>query len=199
MTLGANPEETIIAGTGGIYYAPTGTAFPASADDPIDGDDWTATGLFNEDGLSVKISPQSKEFFSWQSQDATRRKVKRAMKSVTAKMQQFNRANIVLALGGAVEGTTDDWTFWPPADGDATPEWAFIVEVVDGDKVHRFCVFRGSADADVDLVFNDDTMSEIPVTVSFLAPGELEDPDHPGVSWFWQSNDPALDESEGDT
>lgn len=199
MTLGANPEETIVAGTGAVYYAPLGTAFPASADDPIDADDWTATGLTDDDGVSLKIQPQVKEFTSWQLSDATRRKVKRSLKSIMAKLQQFNRANIVLALGGEVEGTEGDWTYWPPAGGAATPEWAFIVEIQDGDKVHRFCVFRGTADADVEMVFNDDTMSDIPVTVNFLAPGDYEDGDHPGRSWFWQSNDPAFDESEGDT
>lgn len=191
---GLNAEETLIAGTGGLFFADKGAEFPASIDDPIDLDVWQSTGLTAEDGVSLMLDQTFKDFGSWQTTGPVRRKRKGTIQSFTANLLQINRPNLLLCAGGQVVGSTGDWTYHPPGEDDNVAEYAFLLEVADGDRLDRIGFYRGVASAKVTAKFNDDEMTNLPLEVTALSPDGFEDPDYPGRPWFWQSNSEAFDE-----
>lgn len=179
-------EETIIAGTGQAYRAPVGTPLPATAAAAPD-TAFEGLGYHTDDGVSVNQTPEIVEHGAWQSRYPIRRHRQSEEFLITFSLLQWNEINVPFAFGGGeiVDLGGGDIRYNPPAVTDPLDERALIVDVIDGDRILRWIVPRGSVTEGVESQFSSTEMAGLQVTFKAL------EPEDGSPAWYWVSNDDA--------
>jgi hypothetical protein len=181
-----DPAETIVAGTGQVYVAPTGTAEPANVDSALNAA-FQGLGYHTEEGVSVNKTLEIVEFKAWQSRYAIRRERDTEEFQLTFVLEQWNEVTTPLAFGGGeiVPLGGDQFKFVPPGDDDSLDERALVCDVQDGDRKIRFVVPRGTVTEGVESSFQRTEMANLPITFKALEPEDA------GDAWYFLTNDAA--------
>jgi hypothetical protein len=168
-----DPNELVIASNGQIYVAPVGTTLPAIDSDPTAALDaaFVGLGLATEDGVTLTITPDVKEFKAWQSRNAVRTVVNAREVQAAFALEQFNEETIPFAFGGgAVSNAGGFYTFSLPAAGDALDERAMVIDAQDGDRNMRIVIPRGNVTDAVETKFQAADLAILPITFKALEP-----------------------------
>lgn len=164
-------SELVVTGTGHIYVAPVGTAFPASIDAVVSHNvGWIDLGYATEEGARFSFGREINEAFGWQSADPLRLISTRRPKSVAFDLMQWNQHTVQLALGGGTvtEPVSGQYEYAPPADS-YIDERALIVEGTDGDYTYRFCYRKAFNQATVEFAFVRENPVVFPIDMKILA------------------------------
>lgn len=165
------PEEIVVAGTGHLWRAPVGTAFPADIATAVDETLWAELGYTSEAGPRFRFGRETTEIRGWQSKNPLRVVTTSTPRSVAADLLQLNQQTFNTAMGGGSWATTGAGLYvWTPPAEEFVDEFALIVELSDGDEDVRFCyrkVFNQSA---TEFAAVNNAAIMLPVDVKVLAP-----------------------------
>lgn len=183
-------DEVRVAGSGGVYVADLGTAFPAFSADLEADDDFTNLGYITEDGATFTLSREVEDIFAWQSPDPIRTINKRVPKTVKFDLMQSDYHAFMLALGGGTWGVAgvapnEVYTYTPPAVS-AVDERAMILELVDGTLKYRWYFKRALNKEGVEFQATRNTSVNYPVSMSILTPADASAP------FTFETNDDAV-------
>ena len=147
---GLEPTHVTVAGNGGVYVAPEGTALPTTL--TALAAPWEDLGYVGEDGVSFSFSREQEEILAWQSADPVRVLTTSEPKTLEFELLEFDRLTILTAFrGGAWAGATAPFTYTPPDAGTEVVK-ALTIEGIDGTiGKFRFCFPRASLSGDVEF------------------------------------------------
>lgn len=183
-------DEVRVTGTGHVYVADVGTAFPTTVSDPVSHNTgWVELGYCSEEGARFSFGREINNIMAWQAFDPIRKVVTAVPKSVSFDLQQWNQHTVKLALGGGTvtEPATDNYQYEPP-DESYLDERALIVEGIDGDYTYRFCYRKALNESGVDFAFVRSDPVLFPITMGILAADDGAKP------FLIQTNDPNIGE-----
>lgn len=183
-------SEVRVTGTGHVYVAPVGTAFPTDISTAVShAAGWRELGYVSEEGARFSFGREVNEIMAWQSFDPLRLVVTAVPKQVQFDLMQWNQFTVSLALGGGTftEPTSGNYLYEPPAE-DFIDERALIIEGTDGDYDYRFCYRKSVNMEGVDFAFVRENPVLFPVTMRILAA------DAGAKSFLLQTNDPNIGE-----
>jgi len=129
-----------IAGSGAIWYAPTGTTLPTDSTSALN------AGFINigyaKDGFEVPQDLTTKEITAWQSLDVVRLVTTKLSRSVKFSAIETNKTSVQLAWGNAVVtvGTSPAYSLAFPAS-QTTQEFVLVLDWSDGSTTQRI-VFK---------------------------------------------------------
>lgn len=132
-------------GSGRVWVAPVGTAFP-TAFDGVPGGTWVDLGYIDEQGPRFEFGREVTEIPAWQSYDPVRIINVRVPKTIAATFLQTNEDVLKLAMGGGETSTpvaldTDNFKYVLPDEEDVDTR-ALMVDGYDGSIIHRWCFPR---------------------------------------------------------
>jgi hypothetical protein len=176
-------NEIVVAGTGQVYVAPTGTALPTTGPDQKLNSAFVGLGYHTEDGTTFTVSPDITEFLAWQSRQPIRRDLKAQDLTVAFQLQQWNEENVPLAFGGGeiTEVSAGIYRYSFPEEGDALDERALVLDVQDGERKMRFVLPKGNVTESVESQFQRSETAKLPITFKALA---ADDGGSPGYMLF---------------
>jgi hypothetical protein len=182
-------QQIFVGSTGGLAVAPVESIAPTNPTAALDAA-FADLGYITEDGVTFTVDVAVEDINAWQSLSPVRRIVTGRPVSIACSLQQWNRDTVGLALGGgtwATSGTPPNevYTYTPPAEDAALPEYVAVLSLVDGDKHHRIVLYRGNVADTVETNAVRTAAAILPVTVSALSP------DDPPV-WNLISDDAAF-------
>lgn len=158
-------SELVIAGSGDIAFAPTGTTLPTTPTAALHANFHNA-GYATEEGLTLNVEPEIEKHMAWQSKNAVRIELVAQELTVAFEFEQWNSDNAVFAFGGgAVEslgGGVSKYTF--PAADDALDERSLIADWRDGDKNYRLIVPNGYVTEGVEVNLTRGSLAVLGVT-----------------------------------
>lgn len=183
-----DPGEIVIGANGTVRVAPLGTVVPASINvAPAVG--WVDLGYVTEDGATVTDGKSLQSIRAWQSFYDLRRIVESRSFRLAFTLQQFNRVNLELALGGGevteVGTDTGFFRYVPPAPEEIDIRMA-MVEWNDGDRRYRLTLPRAMSVENVE--FNLQRTSNIGLALALEVLGE-EGQD----AYILDTDDPAFE------
>lgn len=178
-----------VIGTGGVYVAPVGTAFPAFTADLSADEDFIDLGYLTEDGINFSFGREVNDIYAFQSNDPVRTVQTRQPKTVGFTLMQTGREQFNLALGGGtwtVTGVAPDevYTYTPP-DASDVDERAMIVEIIDGDLKYRWEYERTLNKEGVEFTAVRQDAVTFPIVMSVLTPADG------AVPFVFRTNDDA--------
>jgi hypothetical protein len=180
--------ELFVGKSGQVYFAPIGTVLPKPGDEPTAklNAAFTGTGMLTEDGVTPTFGQEITDYGAWGYTDPVRRDREKQTAQFVFTMQQWNETNLVLAMGGVVEGTAGKFSYVPPTASETLGEWSLVIDAVDGDVHQRFVVPRGNSTDDIETVLKRGEPGKLPVTFKALSP-EANAP-----SWYLLSDAPGF-------
>lgn len=167
----ANSARAIHVGlTGQIYVAPVGSTLPIDASTAPDRA-FTDLGYTTTDGVRFSYAPETQDIDVWQADDPVRVIAQRRPASFETAFAQLDEHTLPVALGGGVvRGSGGNFTYTPPAAQDGLDERSIVVDIEDGDKKVRFVVARAVVTEAVEISFNKEGLSSLPVNFRVLRP-----------------------------
>lgn len=185
----AASDQIVVAGEFDIYVGPEGTVLPTDSTTALD-PAFKKVGLTTRDGSAFQISPEFKNVESHQSQYPTRTFRTKVTGTVRAALQEWNDTNFTTSFGGGTVTEPDpttkpgEYRFDPPA-GSGTEIVAVVLQMIDGTKHYRFVVDTCQAQSPVELPFNPESETVLPLELSVLGDGSV-------APWHLLTNDPAF-------
>lgn len=134
--MATNADAVRVAGTGEVYYAPTGTAAPTDATTAM-GATWKGLGYTSTDGVQFTFSRDTNDIDAWQ---GTKLRVVTNSEPATVGFTLMESKTDVLLLafgGGTVVSAGGASTYTPPASG-TNSERAMVIDFTDGAKHYRY-------------------------------------------------------------
>jgi hypothetical protein len=164
------PTHVTVAGTGTVWIAPEGTAFPVGLTAPIA--PWLDAGYTSEDGVTLTLSRDQEEINAWQSADPVRVLITAEPKTIAFELLEFDRESIALAFRGGtwvdVPGPPAYYTYTPPAAG-ALDVRAMCIDGLDGAYKFRFNYPRVQLQGDVETSLVRTDAVRLPLEFAVLA------------------------------
>lgn len=192
-TVGWNDSTEILVGSGGgqIYFAPVGTALPATnarATAALNAA-FIGAGYLDESGLSVGVGSDTFDVRVWQQRQPARRERLDQPITVRYTLVQWNETNLPFAFGGGsvVDNGSGNYTYFAPDTTAALDERSLICDAVDGAKNYRWVFPRGNVTDAVETSMNRGAASVLPVVFSIMTPA-----DGSGSPFYLLTNDPAF-------
>ena len=159
--------EIAVAGTGHVYRAVLGTAFPANTS-TVPAAAWIELGYTTEEGVRFSFSKETTDFMGWQSTDVLRTIATAAPKEIAMDFAQLNQDTWNTAMGGGTwSGTPPNYEYVPPA-ASAVDEFALLIEATDGTEIYRWGFTRVVVTGSVDFALTRSDPIILPVTVKVL-------------------------------
>ena len=181
MTLASS--QVRVAGTGELFLAPVGTAFPTDADS-APAAAWKGYGYTTEDGVVLSKSVEREGIPAWQSTTPVRYLITGQEFTIQATFLQTNADIVRLWLGAtSFEGAASDYTGEVPVDP-VTEQFALLLDWKDGDIASRLGVPKVEITETGDVSIARQATA-FPVTFGALAPDA-------GALATWMTNDPAF-------
>lgn len=182
----SNPANILVGSNGTISVAPTGTTLPTTVDGALNAA-FEAVGYISEDGITLSSSVEVSDIAAFQSLMPVRRVVTGRTMDVSFVLREWSAANVELAFGGGeVTEAGGEYTYTPPAAGDALAEKAVVIDWNDGDKQYRLVCARVVATESVETNIVRTGAADLPITFSVME-------DDNQVTWYLVSDDPALE------
>ena len=158
--------EVRVAGTGNVYFAPTGSTLPTDVATALDAA-FIDAGYISEDGVSFTLGRETEDLNAWQG-SKIRVITTSEPKSVEFTLMQSNKENIPFILGGGtISGTGGEFKYEPPTKGTNT-ERAMVVEFVDGTVTYRYVFPRVQLEGEVAFSLTANGAVEYPTTWGVL-------------------------------
>lgn len=164
-------DSIVVAGNGGAYVAPVGTALPTDLATALDVA-FIDLGYLNEDGATFSDDKTTDEIAVWQSFYSPRRIITERSANVSFTLRQYDVNTVPLAFGGGAITTTGVapnivYRFDPPAPEDID-ERALVLEWADGADQFRLLVPRVMVSEGVETNFTRTAASDLPITLAVL-------------------------------
>lgn len=132
LTTGA----VVVAGTGEVYVAPSGTAAPTNATTSLPAD-WKGLGYTAEDGVSFSLSRETTDLNAWQGSKVRVLTTAEPI-TVTAKFMETKTDVLLTAFGGGtVANNGSVAVYTPPAEGTNTIR-SMCVDVTDAGTGYKY-------------------------------------------------------------
>jgi hypothetical protein len=157
--------EVRVAGTGNVYFAPTGSTLPTDTTTALDAA-FVDAGYISEDGVTFTLGRETEDLNAWQG-TKVRVLTTAEPKTVEFTLMQSNKENIPFILGGGTIAGSDPYTYTPPAKGTNT-ERAMVVEFVDGTVTYRYVFPRVQLEGEVSFSLTANGAVEYPTTWGVL-------------------------------
>lgn len=164
--MAVNADAVRVAGTGEVYYAPTGTAAPTDASTALAAT-WKGLGYTNTDGVAFTFSRNTTDIDAWQ---GSKLRVVTDSEPATVEFTLMETKTDVLLLafgGGMVASNGSASVYTPPAAGTNT-ERAMVVDFTDGTKKYRYYLPKVQIESDVAFTLQDGTAVEYKLTFGIL-------------------------------
>lgn len=163
-------SEVVVGGTGHVWRAPVGTAFPTNISTAVNEALWTELGYTTEDGVHFAFGRNVNEIMGWQSYDPLRIIVTSVPRSIKATFLQFNQNTWNTAMGGGTwtEPTNNNFLYVPPSPG-TLDQFAYIVEWTDGSLSYRFCARKVQVIDPIEFDLKRTDPINLPINVKVLA------------------------------
>lgn len=129
-------SNVVVAVTGAVYIAPTGSTAPTDATTALDVA-YVNVGYLSEDGITEAYSVDTDEINAWQNADVVRKTVTSVEVTYQFTMIETNSASLALYYGKAVAPTNTDHTI----GGSGSSRRAFVIDAIDpstGQTVRRY-------------------------------------------------------------
>lgn len=149
-------DALVVGGDGGVFYAPAGSTLPTDVGTSIgQGLDaaFKPLGYTTPDGVKFGVTRSIKDIKGWQSFATLRKIVTEAAQKLTFNLMQFDQYTIPFAFGGGVISATGNGYKFTPPDPSELNEFALVLDIADGDVLHRIVVERGLPTDDIDTGF----------------------------------------------
>lgn len=166
--------ELIVAGDGQFYVASVGTALPTTGPTQALNSAFSGLGYHNEEGVSIKSTPEIKEIKAWQSRHAIRRELVGLEAMITCQLLQWNEVTVPFAFGGGVitDLGSGKYRYDFPEDTAQLQEKAVVIDCKDGLINYRFVFPRGNVVEAVEAAFSRDDAAGLPISFNALAPSD---------------------------
>lgn len=165
-------SELVIAGSGDIAFAPTGTTEPTTPTASLHAN-FVNAGYATEEGLTLNVDPTIEEHMAWQSKNAVRIELVAQAITVSFELEQWNSDNAVFAFGGgevtSLGGGVYKYTF-PTAD-EALDDRMLICDWQDGDKNYRLVVPKGNVTEGTETNLTRGSLAVFPITFKAVDAG----------------------------
>ena len=164
--MAVNADAVRVAGTGEVYYAPTGTAAPTDASTALPVA-WKGLGYTSTDGVSFTFSRNTTDIDAWQ---GSKLRVVTDSEPATVEFSLMETKTDVLLLafgGGTVISSGGTATYTPPSSGTNT-ERAMCVDFTDGTKKYRYYFPKVTIESDVAFTLQDGQAVEYKLTFGIL-------------------------------
>lgn len=160
--------------TGAVYYAATSTTLPTSAAAALAGafDD---VGYISEDGITQTMNIDTNDIQAWQNGDVVRKIQTSHDLTYTFTMLEMSAETVELFYGDYTAGVTE-------ITGDQLGNWAFVLDVVDGDNDIRIVIPDGQVTDRGDVVYSGTDPIGYEVTITCY-------PDSDGVKAYHYADD----------
>lgn len=174
-------DNVVVAVTGGVSYAPIGTALPTNATAPLNGA-FGEVGYVSEDGITQSIGTDTSDIRAWQNGDIVRRV--QTSHEVTYALTMIESSPLVLEAyyGNYAAGTVE-------IRGDQPGHKEWVINVLDGGAKIRIVIPDGQVTERGDVQYVNSDAVSYPVTITaypdangvkaylyFDGVGELENP-----------------------
>lgn len=158
--------EVRVAGTGNVYFAPTGSTLPTDTATALDAA-FVDGGYITEDGVSFTLGRETEDLNAWQG-SKVRVLTTAEPKSIEFTLMQTNKETLPFVLGGGtISGTASEYKYTPPAKGTNT-ERAMVVEFSDGSTIYRYVFPRVQLEGEVSFSLTSNGAVEYPTTWGVL-------------------------------
>ena len=155
-----------VAGTGNVYFAPTGSTLPTDTATALDAA-FVDGGYISEDGVSFTLGRETEDLNAWQG-SKIRVITTAEPKSVEFTLMQSNKENLPFILGGGtVGGTGGEYSYTPPAKG-VNEERAMVVEFADSSITYRYVFPRVQLEGETSFSLTSSGAVEYPTTWGVL-------------------------------
>lgn len=155
-------DNVMVAVSGAVYVAPSGTEAPADASTPLAAE-WRPLGYLSEDG--VTISPSQTDVTAinaWQESAEVRKSVTAVENTMAFTMIEVRAETLALYYGEEILAGATSYTFGGPGSG----RKAFVVDVIDGDRVVRYYAPIGEVTERSETAYKNGEPIGLNVTVS---------------------------------
>ena len=132
--MATNADNVVVAITGAVYVAPTGTTPPTDSDTALD-PAFVGVGYLSEDAVSETIAVDTNDIVAWQNSDTVRKVITSFGVEFTFTMIETNQASTGLYYGKAhTDGTSHG------IGGTMTGRQAFVIDAIDttGQSIRRY-------------------------------------------------------------
>lgn len=156
-----------VAGTGEVYYAPTGTSAPTDATTSLPVA-WKGLGYTSTDGVEFTFSRDTSDIDAWQ---GTKLRVVTNSEPVSVgfSLMETRTDTLILAFGGGtVISAAGTATYTPPAEGTNT-ERSMVVDFTDGTNKYRYYFPKVQVEGDVSFTLTDGDAVMYSLTFGVLA------------------------------
>jgi len=135
-----------VAGSGAVWYAPTGTALPTDSTSALDAA-FVNIG-FAQDGFELDQTLKNKEVNAWQTAEVVKIVNTGITRKVMFEALEMNKTTVGLAWGGATitAGTGGAYTLVIP-NAQLTKEFVLVADWNDGAKTQRIVIPRAALTA----------------------------------------------------
>ena len=158
--------EVRVAGTGNVYFAPTGSTLPTDIATALDAA-FIDAGYISEDGVTFTLGRETEDLNAWQG-SKVRVLTTGEPKTIEFTLMQSNKENIPFILGGGtISGAASEYKYTPPAKGTNT-ERAMVVEFTDGAVTYRYVFPRVQLEGEVSFSLTANGAVEYPTTWGVL-------------------------------
>lgn len=166
-TLDANNVVIGTANGVGLLFAPVGTAKPSTTTEDWPAG-WETLGYVHEDGLTISKEIETEQIKAWQSQAPLRTVVTGKTLSLGMTLIELTPRSAGVYFGEEVpEGTDDDFTLQVTTSG-APPEYAYALDVKDGDSAVRVIIGRGTLAESGEVPVKAAEAMGLPITIDAL-------------------------------
>ena len=128
---GTSAAEIVVAAGKNVWTAPVGTAAPATAV-AVPAAAWKDLGHVNEDGIQLEAGGTTEDVPAWTAATPVRVILTAREFNISFNLLQWNTLTMQVAFGGGAQTGAGPYTYTFPADNDVLPEYAMLIDWVDG-------------------------------------------------------------------
>lgn len=131
MTAGQSAAQIVVAAGRNVFVAPVGSTAPANAT-TAPAAAYIDIGHVTEDGVTIDAGGTTEDVRAWTAGTPVRVMLTAREFNVSFGLLQWNQKTLEVAFEGGVVSGAGPYTYTFPADNDVLPEYALIIDWIDG-------------------------------------------------------------------
>jgi hypothetical protein len=152
---------------GGVYLAPKGTTLPTDATTALEAA-WVSLGYVSDDGVTIGQDLETEEINAWQSSSPIKTVVTKRVASVEFTLIEIRPETLALYFGAVPVAAVGEAFSVIVTSAPSLPEYAIVVDVLDGYNNLRFTAGRAQLSEAGDIEVKRDGAIGLPVTLGTL-------------------------------